>query len=108
MQFDATLNLPTLVTLGLAIIGVVIWLVRLEGRVNGHDTLGKRVEAMAALDTLHSAQLAEYKTHVAETYVTKQGMNDQTKQILDAITGVASRVDGLGTRLDGIVDRQER
>lgn len=107
MQFDSTLNLPTLVTIGLAVIGVIIWLVRLEGRVNAHDSLVKKVDAMSALDALNAAQLAEYKTHVAETYVTKQGMNDQTKQILDAITNVASRVDGLGTRLDNIVDRRE-
>lgn len=39
--------------------------------------------------------LAEHRTHVAETYVTKTGMHEQTSQIMNAINGVASRIDGL-------------
>lgn len=47
-----------LATSALAAVGVIIWLVRLEGRVNGHDTtitnLDKRFDRIdAAQDKLH-------------------------------------------------------
>lgn len=45
-------------------------------------------------------ELAAHKLHVAETYVTKAGMQEQTTQIMKAIEGVGNRIDGLHERLD--------
>jgi hypothetical protein len=44
--------------------------------------------------------LAGHKLHVAERYVTKAGMQEQTSQIMRAIEGVGSRIDGVHERLD--------
>jgi hypothetical protein len=52
-----------------------------------------------------SADLAEHKLHVAETYVTKAGMQEQTGQIMRAIEGVGNRIDGLHERLDRAFER---
>jgi hypothetical protein len=62
-----------------------------------------KTEAAAALAAMARADLAEYKTHVAETYATKDGMQRQTDQLLRAIESVASRIDGLSERLDSII-----
>lgn len=50
--------------------------------------------------------LAAHKLHVAETYITKQGMRETTEQIMDAISGVKAAVDGLTLRVDRVVENQ--
>jgi hypothetical protein len=50
-------------------------------------------------------QLDEYKIHVAETFATKQGMQEQTGQLLRAIEGVGNRIDGMSERLDRAFER---
>lgn len=51
------------------------------------------------------ADLSDHKLHVAETYVTKAGMQEQTTQIMRAIEGVGNRIDGLHERLDRAFER---
>lgn len=50
--------------------------------------------------------LAQHKLHVAETYATKQGMQEQTSQIMRAIEGVGHRIDGMSERLDRAFESQ--
>lgn len=50
--------------------------------------------------------MAAHKLHVAETYITKQGMRETTEQIMDAISGVKTAVDGLTLRVDRVVENQ--
>lgn len=50
-------------------------------------------------------ELAAHKLHAAETFATKQGMHEQTAQIMRAIEGVAGRIDGLHERLDRFLER---
>lgn len=110
MGFDGTINIPTLVTLFLTAAGAIAWLVRLEGRVNTntqrHSDAATKVEAVHSLAILNGKQLSDYKLHVAETYVTKQGMSEQTDRIMKAINDVGNRVDGLGSRLDRFYENQ--
>ncbi|HEU4984679.1 MAG TPA: hypothetical protein VFT58_03480 [Nitrososphaera sp.] len=49
--------------------------------------------------------LAAHKLHVSENYATKAGMAEQTAQLLRAIEGVGSRIDGLHERLDRAFER---
>lgn len=65
-----------------------------------------RAEAAHALASSTRAELAAHQLHVAETYVTKQGMSEQTDRIMTAINDVGKRVDGLGTRLDTFYQNQ--
>ncbi|RWO08243.1 hypothetical protein [Mesorhizobium sp.] len=49
--------------------------------------------------------LAAHKLHVAEHYVTKTGLAEQTTQIMKAIDGVADRLDGVNQRLDRVFEQ---
>lgn len=51
--------------------------------------------------------LGDYKTHVATTYATKAGMQEQTAQLLRAIEGVGNRIDGLHERLDRAFEQRQ-
>lgn len=48
--------------------------------------------------------LSDHKLHAAETFATKAGMQEQTNALLRAIEGIASRIDGLGERIDRIFE----
>lgn len=51
---------------------------------------------------------AAYKTHVAETYVSKQGLRETRDEIMGAIVGVRSAVERMTERVDRIVENQPR
>ncbi|ASW06324.1 hypothetical protein CKA34_10800 [Rhizobium sp. 11515TR] len=53
-----------------------------------------KVETKVAATT---KELADYKTHVAETYISKAGHRETTDQILRAIEGLGGRIDSLFT-----------
>jgi len=66
-----------------------------------------RVEAKVkvAEDKADDAQkdLAAHRLHVAETYVTKAGMSEQTAQIMKAIDSVGAKIDRTNERLDSLM-----
>lgn len=53
-------------------------------------------------------ELAAHKLHVAETYVTKAGLQEQTSQIMHAIDGIGKRIDGISERLDRAFESKPR
>lgn len=67
-------------------------------------TLWRYVEAKisAAKDKADQVEreLAAHRLHCAEIFATKQGMQEQTTQLLRAIESVGSRIDGMNERLD--------
>lgn len=58
-----------------------------------------RVEGMIRRNT---DDLATHRLHVAETYVTKAGLTEQTAQIMAAINGVSGKLDHLTGRIDAL------
>lgn len=57
--------------------------------------------AAAILEATNARRdLAEHKLHCSETFATKQGMQEQTSQLLRAIEGIGSRIEGVNERLD--------
>ena len=48
----------------------------------------------------NSDDLAAHKLHCSEVFATKQGMQEQTSQLLRAIEGVGNRIDSMNERLD--------
>lgn len=86
-------------------IGLVLFILAIIGALAGawwrveHKVTEAKKEAYRRTDVLqakidfHAVQLAEYKTHVAEHYVSKQGHREATDQILDAINRVNERLD---------------
>ena len=62
-----------------------------------------RAEGAIALASTAREELAAHKLHVAETFVTKAGMSEQTAQIMKAIDGVSGKLDHLSDRIDGMM-----
>lgn len=115
MTIDGTINIPTLLTFFVTFAAAVAWMVRLEGRVTANakaivEAEQSSIEIEKKLDGVHSLllllekQLAEYKVHVAEHYVTKQGMAEQTDRIMKGLADLGGRLDGVGARLDKLYD----
>lgn len=50
--------------------------------------------------------LAAHRLHVAETYVSKAGMREQTEQIMGAIRGVSETLSHLNERIDRVIEGQ--
>lgn len=83
----------------LSLVAGVWW--RVEGKIEKGKSEASTVAAAAsALSALNRQELADHKLHVAETYVTKVGMQEQTSQIMKAIESVGNRIDGMNERLD--------
>lgn len=58
-----------------------------------------RVEGMIRKNT---DDLAAHRLHVSEKYVTKEGLTEQTNQLIKAIDGVSSKIDHMSGRIDGM------
>ena len=78
---------------GLVGLILTIWW-KVEGKINAaSDKADKAI-----------ADLAAYKTHVAEHFATKAGLQESTAQLLRAIESVGSRIDGVHERLDRLYE----
>ena len=74
---------------------------RIEGKVDRAKTEASAVASAAnALAALSRQELADHRLHCSEVFATKQGMQEQTAQILRSIEGVGSRIDSMNERLD--------
>ncbi len=50
--------------------------------------------------------LAEFRVHVAETYVSKQGLREQVGQVMDLLRDVQNDVGSVNERLDRVIEGQ--
>lgn len=86
-----------------------LWAVwwRIEGRVDRAkaEAVQKATEAATEAASVR-ADLAAHKLHVAEQYVSKQGLRETTDQIMEAIHGVKTAVDHMALRVDRVVENQ--
>ncbi len=86
-----------------ATISGALWAVwwRIEGKVDRAEAKAiARAEAAQARADGIAIELAAHRLHSAEVFATKQGMQEQTAQLLRAIEGVGNRIDGMNERLD--------
>lgn len=88
-----------LVIFFIAVFGAIagIWW-RVEARIDGAK--------QAAL--LVAAEFAQYQTRVAETYITKQGLREQTEQVMGGISEIKTQVSHLNERIDGMITHTPR
>lgn len=78
---------------------------RIEGKIDRVKAdVQTSVASANALAAMAREELSAHKLHTAETYVTKQGMQEQTSQLLRAIENIGNRLDGLNERLDRAFD----
>lgn len=66
-----------------------------------------RIEAAKAMAAQATAELAEYKTHVAETYITKEGLREQTAQVMSGLNELKASITGVHNRIDSILVSQK-
>ena len=77
---------------------------RIEGQIRtAKIEATARAESAYALAAMARQEVQDLRLEVATNYATKAGMHEQTAQMLRAIEGVASRIDGLNERLDNII-----
>lgn len=80
-----------LVVFFLLVLGAVagMWW-RIEARIDAARTAAAHV----------AADFARYQTHVAETYITKQGLRETTGQVMDAIADLKQTLEHVNSRID--------
>jgi len=66
---------------------------------------GKLIALFRRADSADKA-LDAHKLHVAETYVSKQGLRETKDEILAGIGGLRTAVDRMNERVDRIVEQQ--
>lgn len=70
----------------------------IENKITRVEDIADRVER----------DLADYKTQVAQTYITKQSMRESFEPVMEAIQSVKSSLDHITTRVDRIFESQPR
>lgn len=104
MTLDPSINLPTVITLFIAIIGLVTWLIRMESRVNTTakeaerlakklDDLEKQIGALEALVFLHQQQFHQYQLEAAEKYMTQAAFGEIKRELVSEINRMEGRLE---------------
>jgi uncharacterized protein YpmB len=87
---------------------LVLFLVAVLGAIAGvWWRVEARIEAAKALAAHAVAELADYKTHVAETYITKEGLREQTGQVMAGIGELKASITSVHGRIDSIMINQK-
>lgn len=68
-----------------------------------HD-MEVRIQAAAAQASLSGSQLAEFKVHAAETYVSRDSVREMKDEIMGAFRDMKSGVDHMNSRLDRVIE----
>lgn len=88
------------------IVGVISgawWRIEAVVRAARGDAMSAANLAATKVDIV-SDSLAELRLHVAETYVSKSGLREQTEQIMGAIKDVAGSLAHLNERIDRVIE----
>ncbi len=95
-----------LVAFMILVIGVITgawW--RVESAVKAAKQESNAIAQLAATKTdILADNLASLRLHVAETYVSKSGLREQTEQIMGAIKDVAGSLAHLNERIDRVIE----
>lgn len=117
---EGTVTWATLWGVIVAMAGIVVacfavwW--RIEGKVEKAKTdalteaeaANKRADAAAGLGRMAREELSEYKTHVAETYISKEGHREANQQLMSAIGDLRGDVRGIRDRFDSFMDQEKK
>jgi len=77
---------------------IAVALVSIAGAVGG---VWWRLQNQVSTNrALADQRLYEFKIHIAETYVTKAGMTEQTDRLMRAIEGLGEKIDRTNERID--------
>ena len=89
------------------VVGALAFWRYIEAKVKAATAASKIAEAAnlkaeAAVANMHllAVQFADYKTHVAETYVSKSGLREFRDEVMTAVRELKGSVSGLHERMD--------
>ncbi|QWY83586.1 putative tape measure protein [Rhizobium phage RHph_X2_26] len=93
----------------MAVVGFMVMLVTAGAKL--YMSLAKRTddarkeasEVMARVGEVNE-RLSRYKLHVAETYVSKEDMQNSLKPVMESINSVKGAVDNLASRIDRVIE----
>lgn len=90
---------PADITFGLGVLAAIatLWF-RVETKID--KAKQKAEDAERSLD--------KYKTHVAETYATKDGLREQFAQVMQGVADLKLTVGHVAARVDSFADRQRQ
>ena len=104
MTLDPAVNLPTIVTITLAIIAFAAWLIRMEGRVTEaqKDVVDqqKMLSALEALVMLHKQQFHEYQLQAAKEFMTQAAFGEIKRELLSEINRMEGRLEAQIGRIE--------
>jgi hypothetical protein len=58
-----------------------------------------------ALATLARQEIAEHRLHVAESYVSKEGLREAIAPVMDALSGLGNQLSEMRSRIDRAFDK---
>lgn len=97
MAVDFTVNAPTMLSGLLALIALIIWLVRLEGKADTSktnvDTLSKTLGALEALVSLHHQEFQSHRLEAAEKYVTRETLIEIKRDLSNEMKEMERRLE---------------
>lgn len=67
-----------------------------------------RAEAIAMRAELVAKEFAEYRTHVAETYITKQGMKEFRDEMTAGFRDIKTSISGMNERMDRVIEASHK
>lgn len=76
-----------------------------EGIKQAKQDAALRTEAAHAVASSTREELHQHKLVVAENYVSKQGLREQTEQIMAALGGLGEQIRGMNGRIDRMLER---
>jgi hypothetical protein len=98
-----------MVLFGITLLGAIsgVWW-RVEAKIKDAEQTAtlRALNAQAKAEAV-SADFAKYQTHVAEVYVSKQGLREVRDEIMHALQQVRGDIGRINDRIDRFADRSE-
>lgn len=112
MILDPAINLPTVVSLVLAVVALTAWLIRMEGRLNSADKDAIEAKALngalEALVALYQQQFHQYRLEAAEKYMTQAAFGEIKRELVSEINRMEGRLEAQIERIGNRPASSER
>ena len=109
-MFDYTINIPTVLAALLPVLGFVVFLIRMEGRLIAAESLAKdvlkdaqelslQIQASNALVGMHEKAFMEYQVLAAEKFVTHAVVSEVKRDVMSGLKEMEARIETQISRL---------
>lgn len=102
---EAQLPLLGLIVGVLGLAGTAWW--RIQTHINGvRKELEVRVQAISTQASMTGMQLSEYRTYVAEHYISKQGFRETMETVSSTLQTINTNLTHLNQRIDRVIENR--